>query len=69
MAGVQHPYPSRALAIRAWASFCHAQFPLRREDVDASLLFIQDPFPPELSDLLFLMAKQCTVTLPLGLGN
>lgn len=61
--------PSPAPAIWAWVFFCHAHTPPLRGDVDANLVFIQTPVPPELSDLLFLMAMQCTVTLPLGLGN
>ena len=64
MAGDQPSHPSPALVIWAWGSFTQGG-----EDADTNVIFIRNPVLHELSDLLFLMAMQCTVTLPLGLSN
>lgn len=71
MAGDQRSRPSPDVAIWAWRSFTPYTIHSRKRGCSlyTNLIFIQNPVLHELSDLLFLMAKQCTVTLPLGLSN
>lgn len=68
MASASAPVPALSWLFRRWGPSQHTLF-TRGEDADANFIFIQTPVLHELSDLLFLMAKQCTVTLPLGLSN
>lgn len=66
--GTSPPIPALPRPFGHGGTSCHTQFTQGGEDADANLIFIQNPVLHELSDLL-LMARQCTVNLPLGLGN
>lgn len=67
--GTSPPVPALPRPFGHGGPSCHTQFGRGREDADTNLIFIRNPVLHELSDLLFLMAMRCTVTLPLGLGN
>lgn len=69
MAGTSPPVPALPRPFGHGSPSCHTQLPQGGEDTDTHLIFIQNPVLHELSHLLFSMAMQCTVTLPLGLSN